>query len=114
MKDKTYSLTVDAMLQLIHESEEQASISRELILESLADREKDRRTVPLCECFSLNSKIVQILDFALRNGEIGFGEDEEEQIIFSSKDMIMLETLVLARYYMTLDLSSMNISTYFH
>tara|TARA_Y100001938_G_C8052832_1_gene412781 strand:+ start:814 stop:1158 length:345 start_codon:yes stop_codon:yes gene_type:complete len=114
MKDKTYSLTVDAMLQLIYESEEQVVISRELILESLADKDKDRRTVPLCECFSINSKIIQILDFALRNGEIGLGEDKEDQIIFSSKDMMLLETLVLARYYMTLDLSSMNISTYFH
>jgi len=118
MKNSGFSLSVDSIIDLIDESETQISVSRSLVEQYILERSQGHLNMLLCECFAINVKIMKTLESALRVFEEPLDEEPEdetaEQVVFSDRDMALIETLLLARFYLNAELLQANISVQLH
>jgi hypothetical protein len=112
---RKYTMPVDQALELLDESEKQISMVRDFLEHTLLDHTKDYINQLLCESFCINYKLISQVE------NIAIAEDEDQEELQPDTQLVMdggtaknIEYLVLARYFLVKELSSVNISTQLH
>ena len=113
----TFSMSVTDAEDLNKECYSQLSILEDLISYEIENQEENiNRTIfsLLCEGYHINHKIVMITNLLKKEAQ-RIGEAHEEELLIGAKEMLVLQTSVMARYYVSTDLVNISgISTANH
>ena len=111
----TYSLTVTDAEEINQECHMQLGILEDLIGDQAGVEPINKNIFALlCESYQTSYKITSISDRILRDNQRS-GEGTKEEVIINGTDMLVLQTAMMARYYIGLDLvRNAGISTAIH
>jgi uncharacterized membrane protein len=118
-KSLVYSLSRETAEHLAKEAEEHLSITYDFLNETLDKQKEDEFKISLlCDYFSSNYKlkvelarIFQVYDDVDDTAEA----PEEKDLFISQENMVIIETILLARYYLAKDLQEYsNLSFHLH
>tara|TARA_Y100001963_G_C6790493_1_gene455116 strand:- start:1843 stop:2214 length:372 start_codon:yes stop_codon:yes gene_type:complete len=111
----TYSITVADAKEIYEECHMQLGILEDLIGDQVDVESINRNTFALlCESYQTSYKITSISDRILQENQRS-GDGAKEEVIINGTDMIVLQTAMMARYYIGLDLvRNAGISTAIH
>ena len=110
-KSLVYSLSRETAEHLAKEAEEHLSITHDFLKDTLAKQKEDGFKISLlCDYFSSNYKLkvelARIFQVYEDPDETDDGAEapEEKDLFISQDNMVILETILLARYYLAKDL----------
>jgi hypothetical protein len=111
----TYSIAVADAKEIYEECYLQLGILEDLIIDQTEVELINRNIFALlCESYQTSYKITSISDRILRENQRS-GEGAKEEVIINGTDMLVLQTAMMARYYIGLDLvRNAGISTAIH
>jgi hypothetical protein len=111
----TFSITVLDAQEINKECVTQISILEELIKDHIEKEDKNTNVMSLlCESYQTSHKIISISSRVLEEND-RLGDPGKEEILINSTDMLVLQTAMMARYYVGLDLVSISgLSTAIH
>jgi len=111
----TFSITVVDAQEINKECNTQISILEDLIKDQVEKELKNNNVMSLlCESYQTSYKITTISSRVLEENE-RLGDPGKEEILINGTDMLVLQTAMMARYYIGLDLvCASGISTAVH
>ena len=100
-KNLVFSIPIEAALELADEAEMHMAMSSEFILELLDTN--DVKISLLCDYYSSNYKLKS--QFKVFFSEL---EKEDKEVLLPEQEMVILESILLARFYMAKDLQEIS------
>lgn len=108
-KKQFYTLTKDFMISAIQAAERELEIIEQQIPYYLSEVPKNRYVVSLLtDLFSANYRISCEFGFHLKNGMVEKNESGKECVCFAQEQFFIIQSLILARYYITKDISEVS------
>ena len=103
-KNLVFSIPIEAALELADEAEMHMAMSSEFILELLDTNDINEFKISLlCDYYSSNYKLKS--QFKVFFSEL---EKEDKEVLLPEQEMVILESILLARFYMAKDLQEIS------
>ena len=112
--ERTYSLSLDSLLDIVDETTEQCILGRKWLERYVKDSpESDYIISLLCDMHSVNYKLFLEIERMLEDPSTFRSEEypEKEQVLLTSDDAVIIEKLMISRYYVNDELNRLYIST---
>ena len=106
-EERSFLLTRDFLTSVVSESERELAIIEQQIPYYLSEIPKNRYVISLLsELFSANYRLSREFKFHLKSGVSEKNDAGEECVCFAQEQFFIIQSLIMARHFITKDISS--------